>query len=161
MLSTYCREKLRRLEDERVTCHSIRASCTVLILSVLISCSPQTVDQTEWEDAPEVIGAHFTNGISEIWPKNSVSEFRLDQAEIYLWIQFRISEGPHRMRARIFDGSGELTYLASWDISPTYEIWATWFRYTVRNSDKPGTWKFEIYVDDRKLLEESLKVLPS
>lgn len=113
----------------------------------------------------EIRAVHFTSGLSRgRWPMNSLSEFHLDQPEIYLWVQMRIYPGLHIMGARIFDGSGELVHLASWDISPTdisHNSWVVWIRYTIRKGvDVPGMWKFELYADGRIILEEKLKVLP-
>jgi hypothetical protein len=66
------------------------------------------------------------------------------------------------MRIRIYDGSRHEVWTGNWWISPTYEIWSTWYPYGFHKStDKPGRWRFELFIDERKVLEERLTVHPA
>lgn len=104
----------------------------------------------------------FTTGVNaNNEPVNNLTEVSLTDRIIFYMSWHSLPKGKYRCQRRIFDGSGmliksdEMTFKGEGEHN-------TWFKYKPRKSfDAPGKWKFEGYLDGKKMLEAYLTVLSS
>jgi len=122
--------------------------------------------------AQEVTAAHrvasvvFTTGLTkENQPENNLTKVSLDKERIYIFVRWKLNLEKQKsfiVSYRVFDGSGN--YVNSWGnaIFPGAEDWNSWYRVYFRKNlnHAPGNWRFEVYLDDQKMVEKYLNVLP-
>ncbi len=108
----------------------------------------------------------FTTGISNrSEPVDDIREISLGyDGPIYIYVEWAISLRHHPNffnEWRVFDGGGSQKIAISKLFEPRNDNWRTWLPvHFAKNYDQPGQWKFEIYFDNEKLVEEYLTVLP-
>ena len=92
---------------------------------------------------------------------NNLKEISIDEECIYIYVTwFSISDGEYNYLCKIFDGSETLVFTNQMSFTPKGGSWNTWTSYNIKKHvDKPGNWTFEIYLDGKKVIEESLAVL--
>ncbi|HIH95962.1 MAG TPA: hypothetical protein HA348_00480 [Thermoplasmata archaeon] len=104
----------------------------------------------------------FTTGLTKNdQPVNNLKEISIDEQRIYIYVTwFSISDGEHNYLCKMFDGSGILVTTGQMSFTAEGGSWNTWTSYNIKKHvDKPGNWTFEIYLDGKKVIEESLAVL--
>lgn len=79
---------------------------------------------------------------------------------IFIYIQWnRIPNTKYQYVCKMFDGSGEKINESAMDFRPNTDGGNTWTWYIIKsNVDVPGTWRFEIYLDETKVIESHLTV---
>jgi hypothetical protein len=61
----------------------------------------------------------------------------------------------------IHDGSGKIVENTTAIMNVQNPTWQTWTKHDFNpNFDEPGTWKFELYVNDAKIVEKTIEVTP-
>ena len=106
--------------------------------------------------------AVFTTGVSESFePFDNLDEVSINIDKIYLYVKWRfLPKGNHKYQIRAFDGAGKVAWDSSWEFRSNDATHNTWSHYNPKeNIDKPGKWKFEIFLDGRKIVEEYLSVV--
>ena len=103
----------------------------------------------------------FTTALENRRPVNNLKEISIDEQRIYIYVTwFSISLGEHNYLCKMFDGSGTLVTTGQMSFTAEGGSWNTWTSYNIKkHADKPGNWTFEIYLDGKKVIEESLAVL--
>ena len=105
----------------------------------------------------------FTTGIQNELPIDNVDEISIDTERIYIFVYwYNLKAGKnYQYKCNIYDGEGFLIATSSMKFKPTDTSWNTWTWYYISSSvDKPGEWKFEIFLKNKKVFEKYLTVLP-
>lgn len=122
--------------------------------------------------AEEVTAAHrvasvvFTTGLTkENQPENNLTKVSLDKERIYIFVRWKFDLEKQKsfiVSYRVFDGSGNYVNSMGRAFFPRTEDWNSWYRVYLRKNlnHTPGNWRFEVYLDDRKMVEKYLNVLP-
>jgi len=110
----------------------------------------------------KLYGVIFTTGLTEDnMPMNDLTEISINEERIYVFAKWRLSLGEYNYTVKIFDDLGKLINENQLKFTPQTTTWNTWSWYNINKyMDKPGEWKFEIYLDGQKMTEEHLTVLP-
>lgn len=106
--------------------------------------------------------ALFTTGLNAFnEPVNTLHEISLGVDRIYLYVAWQhLPRGTHTSRLRIFDGTNSLAWEYTLEFSTNEERYNTWFWYHPKDTmDTPGQWRFEIFLDGKKMFEKSLSVV--
>lgn len=118
------------------------------------------------DDEATVQRVVFTTRIS---PKNApvddIREISMKEHDaVYIFVQWKISLRHHAEffnEWRVYDGGGYQKLATGKLFEPRSEDWRTWLPVQFAKShDKPGEWRFEVYFDNEKMVEEYLTVLP-
>lgn len=103
----------------------------------------------------------FTTGLDENnEPINNISELSLDEKSVFIYVTwYSLPKEPYQYLCKIYDGAGDLVRLATMDFTPSDESHYTFSSYQIRKTlDKPGPWKFEIYLNGARVIDKSIKV---
>jgi hypothetical protein len=106
----------------------------------------------------------FTTGISDNY--EPVDDIRLVSMNrvgtVYIFVEWQVSLRHHAEffnEWRVYDGGGYQKLATSKMFEPRSESWSTWLAVQLAKSyDQPGEWKFEVYFDNEKVVEEYLTV---
>ncbi|MBA4371442.1 MAG: hypothetical protein C0402_01125 [Thermodesulfovibrio sp.] len=104
----------------------------------------------------------FTTGLNENnEPTNNLTELSLDEKIVYIYVTwYSLPRETYQYVCKIYDGAGDLVRLATMDFTPSDESHYTFSSYQIRKLlDKPGAWKFEIYLNGVRVVDKSLKVV--
>jgi len=106
----------------------------------------------------------FTSQVSsDHEPVDNLQEARMDMESFTIFIRWEnLPVGKHNYRIKIYDGNGHIAWNSEWQFYSdelTYSTWSTY--HPKQNIDQPGQWKFEIYLEEFKILEKFLHVHPS
>lgn len=71
-----------------------------------------------------------------------------------------LPQGEYEGICQIFDSQGKLTVQGQSRLKTTADRLNTWCWYNFNNNDKPGNWRFEFYLDNQRVAQSSLEVLP-
>lgn len=133
----------------------------VLVFGFLLAACSTAPEQAEGFIAPRDIV--FTTALSaDLEPVDRVQTLPLGQGRVYLYVRWQLPRTEHVQVTRIVDGAGRLVTQRE-DIfvpnpaSPTPSTWV-WYDFNPR-TDAAGRWKFEVYLNGRKMVEEYLEVL--
>lgn len=105
----------------------------------------------------------FTTALdSHNYPVNNLREISIQEDRIYLCIFWRfLPKGKHHYRIQLFDGSGAQVWSYEMTRVNNDEEFNSWFWYPPKETiDIPGRWRFEIFLDGKKTIEEHLSVVP-
>jgi hypothetical protein len=104
----------------------------------------------------------FTTGLnSNNDPLNNLSQISINTERIYIYARWRLSLEYHDIIIKLFDEPGKLLFQNRNNRVPYITNWRTWAWYKIKkDTDKPGQWKTEIYLDGKKVGEKYLNVLP-
>lgn len=103
----------------------------------------------------------FTTGLNENnEPINNLTDFSLDDKAVYIYVTwYSLPRELHQYACKIYDGAGDLVRLATMEFTPNDDSHYTFSSYQIRKTlDKPGTWKFEIYLNGVRVIDKSIKV---
>ncbi len=106
--------------------------------------------------------AIFTTGLNKKKrPVDNIEEISITADKIYIFTYWHsLSQEKHDYLCNIYDGAGRLVFQHKMDLNPKKDKWYTWAWYTFKKyADKPGEWRFEIFLDGEKVKEKSLVVL--
>ena len=83
------------------------------------------------------------------------------EGKIYLYTWWRgLLEGEYDYVCHIYDGTGRRVFTNEMTFTSKKGRWRTWTWYDFnRYRDKPGTWRFEVFLDHEKVMEKDLEVL--
>jgi len=123
---------------------------------------PPAPPVAETSQSPKPYAVTLTTGLTDDKkPINELTEISMQEKRIYIFVQWHLPTTEHNYSSKLFDGSGRL--LREWHskFTPPQTLWNTWSFYNIkRGTDQPGQWKFEIYLDGEKMVEQYLTVLP-
>ena len=71
-----------------------------------------------------------------------------------------LSKGEYQGICKLFNPSGKLVAQGQSRLMTTADRLKTWCGYNFKDYEKPGNWKFEFYLDNQKMAQNSVKVLP-
>ena len=128
---------------------------------------PKPKALTEQENLLQKLGANpyeivFTTGLDENKkPTDSISEISMKESSIDIFIKWNLESfeiDPSVIEYEVFDSLGNrVIYSMDW-FEPESKIWNTWKRILFKTYHEPGKWKFEVRLDDRKVIEKYLTV---
>jgi len=113
----------------------------------------------------KVTRAVFTTGISGNYePVDNIRTISMDHdGPIYIFVEWQVSLRHHVKffnEWRVYDGGGRQKFATAKQFEPRNESWSTWLPVQfAKNYDQPGKWRFEVYFDNKKMLEKYLTVL--
>lgn len=132
-----------------------------LVLFILGGCrTTQMKDNQLFGTSARVV---LASGVQDKQPLDNLEQISLSQQKsIYIYVSWlNISQGKHTHFFRILDGRGTLVFVSKYEFEADQPSWNTWSDYTIKkNMDKPGIWTVEVYLDNKKLGEKRIKVIP-
>jgi hypothetical protein len=105
----------------------------------------------------------FTRGLDvKNAPVDDVTDISIDEKRVYIHTTWRsFSPEQHDYLCRAYDGSGKNVETSGTTFTPSAKQYPTWTWLDLdKSAHVPGKWKFEVYLDDGKVLEEYLEVQP-
>jgi len=132
---------------------------SLLVLLCLTACASQS-EQAGTVSAP--IDVVFASGLTEtLEPVDRLEQASFAQGRIYLYVRWQLSRTEHVQVTRILDGAGKVVEQRE-DIflpPPDSAVPSTWVWYDFDpQTDAAGPWRFEVYIDGRKLVDRMLAV---
>jgi len=106
--------------------------------------------------------AIFTAGLNERnRPIDNIEEISITADRIYIFTYWHdISPEKHDYLCNMYDAAERLVFQHKMDINPQKDKYYTWTYHSLNKfAEKPGEWRFEIYLDDKKEIEKYLVVL--
>jgi hypothetical protein len=114
-----------------------------------------------------------TTGLDETFkPVDSLKKISLNSKAVYFYVSFHLDFQkptaddkplpPQTLNSscKLFNPAGELVYEGESSLIAEGNRLDTWCLHEFdQEADKPGNWKFEFYLDDKKLATENLAVL--
>lgn len=87
----------------------------------------------------------------------------MSEKRFYIYTSWRgLSGDEHKHVCKMLDGSWKIVELDEMSFTPGSGVWNTWNWHDFDQSkDKPGTWRFEVYLDGQKVIEKNLEVRPA
>jgi hypothetical protein len=71
-----------------------------------------------------------------------------------------LSKGEYQGICKLFDAQERLVAQGQSRLMTTADRLKTWCGYNFKKYEQPGNWKFEFYLDNQRMAQHSLKVLP-
>ena len=143
-------------------CHTMLSS--IVIALVLAACASMEAEAQAVTEPHRVKRAIFTTRLTEEnQPKNNLKKVSLDKEGIYIFVRWKLDLEKQKsfiVSYRVFDGSGSYVNSIGRAFFPRTEDWNSWYWVYFQRTQTPGNWRFEVYLDDRKMVEKYLKVLP-
>jgi hypothetical protein len=106
----------------------------------------------------------FTRGLdSKNAPVDDVTDISIDEKRVYIYNSWRsISPEQHDYLCRVYDGSGKNVETSGTTFPPSAGQIPNWTWLDLdKSAHVPGKWKFEVYLDDGKVIEKYLEVRPA
>lgn len=104
----------------------------------------------------------FTTGLQNELPIDNVEKIHIDTEKIYIfvyWYNLKANK-KYQYKCNIYDGEKNLVTTSAMIFKPSNISWNTQTWYKISSKvDKPGNWKFEIFLENKKIFEKYLKVL--
>ena len=93
---------------------------------------------------------------------DDLEQVSLDHGRVYIHVRWRgLTMERHRAELRVFDGGGHKVKTSDYAFTPASPRWETWWSYYIDpDVDDPGSWRFEIDLDDETLVQKTLTVIP-
>lgn len=134
----------------------------ILSLSVFILCSCLTGNSTKNNEMSNTkYRPIFTTGLnSDQQPLNDLREISINEDKIYVFVYwFNLPKTTYDYNCKIFDASGTMFFDSSAQLVVNTDNYysTTWYQIN-KNIDKPGKWRFEIYLNNVKVFEKYLLV---
>ncbi|MEG3903472.1 serine/threonine-protein kinase [Microcoleus sp. B4-C5] len=83
------------------------------------------------------------------------------QKKVYLTVSAaNLPEGEYRGDCEVFNPQGNLVQRGASNLKTTGGRLNTWCWYNFQKDDQPGNWYFEFYLNNRRVAQNSFKVLP-
>ena len=129
---------------------------TIILIVILTAISCSTIGIKNIEPYSII----FTSGLDEEnKPINSLDKISLSESRVYILVKWKIPKGKHNYLCKIYDAASKKVYDRRMEFFPTQDTWNTWSRYHFNTYiDEPGMWKFEIYIDDIRYVDEHFLV---
>ncbi len=123
---------------------------------------PPAPSLAQTDQSPKPFAVTFTTGLTrDNKPMNDLTEISINEKRIYIFVQWHLSPTEHNWSSKIFDGSGKLVREGRSKFTPQQTLWNTWAWHNInKQTDQPGKWKVEIYLDGEKMAEQYLTILP-
>ncbi len=136
----------------------MRHFLAIAILALLFSgCADKNPQANILPKAHHVI---FTTGLDiDSNPIDNVEEITLDEQKIYIYVKWKLPLIKRVQKTKIFDGANNLIYSTEFSFTPETVNWDTWTWHKINKiMDKEGTWKFQIFSDDKLVIEKTIVV---
>lgn len=108
--------------------------------------------------------AVLTTGLNDRQqPVNAVEALSLDQDRFYVYTQWnQLAPGEHAVLVRVLDGEHKPVLSDVQRFAPDNVSRATVSAFQLnRYLQKPGEWLVEVYLDNERYVQRSIKVLPA
>lgn len=130
---------------------------TIILIVILTAISCSTIGIKNIEPYSII----FTSGLDEEnKPINYLDKISLSESRVYILVKWKIPKGKHNYLCKIYDAASKKVYDRRMEFFPTQDTWNTWSRYHFNTYiDEPGMWKFEIYIDGIRYVNESFHVV--
>ena len=107
-----------------------------------------------------------TTGLDEKkQPVNDLKQVSLDEDKIYFYVRWNLAKREHDLMWRLYDGAGRLAGRSEYTFTPCCSgcpCTHTWHSYNLnKNVDKPGVWRFQLYLDGRRKVSKRFTVAPA
>jgi hypothetical protein len=103
----------------------------------------------------------FTSGMEDGVPIDNLDKISINSKKIMIftyWYNLRPNK-KYKYDLNVYDGESNLIDMTEMIFKPTDISWNTQTSYKISSRvDKPGDWKFEVLLDNRKVFEKYLKV---
>ena len=133
----------------------------LIVLGILLLIIGISRSYNHWRYSKITYKAVFTTGLNGYnEPVNDLREVSITADRIYLYVSWQhLPKGRHDYHIRIFDESDSLIWEHTMEFRATesYNTWS-WYR-PKKTMDLPGRWRFEVFLDGKKVLEEYLLVI--
>ncbi|MEG3986361.1 serine/threonine-protein kinase [Microcoleus sp. S28C3] len=141
----------------------LTASAAIFIPFILKSPKPQqlakSLTETSQQNVKPVTQVMLTSELKSEQIRNFVSLKK--PHKVYFAVSVtNLSKGEYEGICRVFDSQGKLAAQGISRLRTTAERLNTWCGYNFTKDAKPGNWKFEFYLDNQRMTQNSLKVLP-
>jgi tetratricopeptide (TPR) repeat protein len=84
----------------------------------------------------------------------------MSESRVYIYAKWKIPKGKYNYVSKIYDASSRMVNYGHMDLFPAHDTWCTWTWYNFNTEiDEPGLWKFEIYIDGIRYVNESFSVV--
>lgn len=119
-------------------------------------------NRPEEESDAEVVRVIFTPTVdSKNNPVKGVKEISIGEKRIYLIAKWLVPIRNHEIKTIVYDGAGKTVSSSKKSFLSKTTSFTTTYIYDINhNIDDPGTWRFEVYLDGNKKIDETLKVVP-
>jgi seryl-tRNA synthetase len=151
----------KAIEDTKTQLNNVTASRESLQEKVTSLLSTvQKLQENVKDTEPALYKVVFTTALTEDnVPINDLKEVSINQKRFYVFIKWRLPIADHVYEIKIFDGSGKMASDSPVKFTAQTTISNTWYEYAINKYiDQPGKWKFEIYLDGKKMAEEFINV---
>jgi hypothetical protein len=103
----------------------------------------------------------FTSGMEDGVPIDNLDKISINSKKVMIftyWYDLKPNK-KYKYDLNVYDGESNLIDMTEMIFKPTDTSWNTQTSYKISSKvDKPGDWKFEILLDNRKMFEKYLKV---
>ena len=83
------------------------------------------------------------------------------QQKVYFAVSVtNLSKGEYQGICKLFNPQGKLVAHGQSRLITTANRLKSWCGYNFKQYEDPGNWKFEFYLDNQRMIQYSLKVLP-
>jgi len=98
----------------------------------------------------------YTTGLdSTNRPINDLKQVSFADERVYIFVYWNISADKHSYLCKIYDSEDREVFRNIMEFTPPQNSWNTWTWYNFNtNIDQPGLWRFEIYIDGVKYIDE-------
>ncbi len=138
----------------------MRAICALGLALALSACGGAATGPSFSTSATTV----FTTGLNDRQqPVNSIEAIGLDQERFYVYTAWnQLAPGEHKVMARVLDADGKTVLSDSQRLNAQNVSASSVSQFQLnRYLQKPGRWTVEVYLDNERYVERSLKVLPA
>lgn len=121
-------------------------------------CAAQKLDQGQISVEPYSV--IFSTDINEYdQPVNDLKTIFFEDERVFIFVKWNMPIGLHDYLCKVYDASGK-EVLRSRMVMDVKDIqWNTWTWYRINTKiDMPGLWKFEIYLDGQKYIDEGFPI---
>ena len=94
------------------------------------------------------------------WKINDNVSIKRQKKFYFTVILTGLPPGEYEGICKVFNSQGKLTAQGQSRLKTTADRLNTWCWYNFKKNDKPGNWRFEFYLDNQRVAQNSLEVLP-
>ena len=130
---------------------------TIILIVILTAISCSTIGIKNIEPYSII----FTSGLDEEnKPINSLDKISLSESRVLILVKWKIPKGKHNYLCKIYDAASKEVYRGRMNFFTSQDTWDTLSSYHFDTYIvEPGMWKFEIYIDGIRYVNESFHVV--
>ena len=104
----------------------------------------------------------ITSGLAENkYPIDKLDSIPIDLEKFIIFVQwFHIATTNHNCLWELYNNDGEIVHTSSYEFIPNQNSWNAWTTYYFKQAlDKPGEWRFVVYLDGIKHIDSKIQVV--